>query len=427
MGVPRALAARTVLGWAPAARRRIVAGVGYPGARTLAAVERDGRAAGAGAVLRRRSDDAVAAVVFTSGSTGPPKGVEVRHPQLAAQARALGDLYDLGPGTVNVATFPPFALFGPLLGMTTVIPRMDPTRPADADPEQIAEAVRAFGATVLFGSPALLRTLGRWARSTGALLPTLRTVLSAGAPVPLPVIRDVLRLCPDGARVATPYGATEALPVTSITSAELLALDAPGTCVGRPVAGVDVTVVRITDGLLPRLQPADHLPPGEVGEVVVRGPVVTGGYVRRPEATALATTEWDGHRAHRMGDLGVMDADGRLWFCGRRVHRVETPDGPLHTVPTEARYTGHPAVARAALVGIGRRPGQRAVLVVELEPGAVLDDALRAELLAFGDVPQVTAVLDHPVFPVDVRHNAKVGYELLAAWAAKKMEVVGGA
>ncbi|MBA2575853.1 MAG: AMP-binding protein [Euzebyaceae bacterium] len=415
LGSPRAHLARAVLRWAPAARRLVV--------RRL---ERLGRSRRAWRAAPRR-DGETAAILYTSGSTGPPKGVEYRHPHFAAQVESLRALYDLRAGDVSLATFPPFALFGPALGLTTVVPRMDPTRPAAVDPRAVLEAAALFDATVMFGSPALLDTVGRYAAATGARLPALRTVVSAGAPVPEPVIRDVVGMLADAGRVATPYGATEALPVSSIGSDELLALPPRprrGVCVGRPAPGVDIRIAPVEDR--PWTVVPDPLPDGEIGEIVVRGDVVTEAYRGRPEATALAKADWDGRRAHRMGDLGWLDDRGRLWFCGRVAHRVLTGDEILYPLPCEEVFAVHPAVARAALVGVGPRRAQRPVLCVELQDGARPGPALTGELLALGGAHPHTrpiqTVLYHPRFPVDIRHNAKVGYEALAGWAARTLD-----
>ncbi|GAA4857820.1 fatty acid CoA ligase family protein [Actinomycetospora straminea] len=424
VGVAKAHLARRALGWCPDARIAVTAGpVPVPGTIGVRRLGREG-ARHAPVAVAPPPTGTPAAILFTSGSTGPPKGVEHSPAGLLAQAGLVRDLYGLGPGDVSLATFPPFALFGPALGMTTVVPRMDPTRPAAVVPARLVRAARRTGATVMFGSPAVLDRLGRGAPA-GTLLPDLRQVVSAGAPVPRATQRRVLALLGAGAQVHTPYGATEALPVTTIGSDELLALPDDGICVGRPVPGVDVTLIPVTDGPVTSVAAAGEVPPGEVGEVVVRGPVIRAGYAERPDATAAATVDWDGVPAHRMGDLASLDDQGRLWFAGRVAHVVHTADGPLYSVPCEEVLNRHPAVRRSALVGIGTPGAQRPVLVVELATPGRLDDALRAELLGLAaDDPRTATVhtlLEHPGLPVDPRHNSKIDRPALAAWATREL------
>ena len=418
LGIAKAHLARRLLGWAPSAHVLVTAGHGPPlGGTTLRRVERTGRQR-LPFVPTERPDGAPAAILFTSGSTGPPKGVEHGERQLLAQAALVGELYGLGPDDVSLATFPPFALFGPVLGMTTVVPRMDATRPADVVPARVVGAAQRFGATVMFGSPALLDTVSR----AGGRMPTLRCVISAGAPVPRRVQRRTLAMLAQGAQVHTPYGATEALPVATIGSDELLSLPETGICVGRPVPGVDVALIRVTDDPITELTPGLRVGPGEIGEVVVRGAVVSPSYAERPEATAAAKLQWDGAPAHRMGDLASWDDQGRLWFAGRKAHVVHTADGPMHSVPCEEVFNLHPAVRRSALVGTGPRGSSTPVLCVELEQGATSSPALTAELLALGAADPrtrpITRVLYPPTFPVDIRHNSKIDRPALGAWAA---------
>jgi len=421
LGIAKAHLARRLLGWAPSARVLVTAGRGPAlGGRTLRRVEQDGR-------WRlpfsppERAAGSPAAILFTSGSTGPPKGVEHGEQQLLAQAGLIRELYGLTADDVLLSTFPPFALFGPLLGLTTVVPRMDATRPADVVPARVRTAAARFGATVMFGSPALLDTVSR----AGGSMPTLRRVISAGAPVPRTVQRRTLALLRPGAQVFTPYGATEALPVASIGSDELLGLPEGGICVGRPVPGVDVALIRVTDAPIAELTP-DLLVEGvdEVGEVLVRGPVVSPAYADRPEATAQAKVRWDGQVAHRMGDLASRDAQGRLWFAGRKAHVVHTPDGPLYSVPCEEVFNLHPGVRRTALVGTGPAGRSTPVLVVELEPGVEQSAALTQELLARGAAEQrtrtVRRVLYRDRLPVDIRHNSKIDRAALAVWAQEQ-------
>jgi acyl-CoA synthetase (AMP-forming)/AMP-acid ligase II len=432
IGVPRAHIARVLFGWArPTLRTCVTVGprLGW-GGHTLRAVRRRGDRAATNAAADTAATD-TAAILFTSGSTGPAKGVVYTHAIFAAQVEMLRRLYDIRPGEVDLPTFPLFGLFGPALGMTAVLPRMDFTRPGSVHPPEILDPVRRHGVTNLFGSPALLRRVGRWAAARGVRLPGLRRVISAGAAVPWQTLDTFRRLLGDGVQVHTPYGATEALPVCSIGSDEILGetrhrtAEGAGVCVGRPVEGMRVTILRITDEPIPSWGEDLELPPGGVGEIAVRGPVVTASYFGRPQATALAKVpDPDGGFWHRMGDLGYRDDAGRVWFCGRKSQRVTTPAGMLCTDACEGVFNAHPAVARTALVGVPGKGGTEPVLCVEVDREAPPRprEGLRRELLALGAARPQTAgirtLLFHPSFPVDVRHNAKIFREKLAAWAA---------
>ena len=442
VGSDRAHLARRLLRWAPTADRHVVTGardsarlVGGPGATTLAQLERDGAAGGDRTTWTPRAAGDEAALLFTSGSTGAPRAVVHRHPHLTATVGVLRRMYGLRPGEVTVATFPPFTLFGPALGQTTVLPDMDFTRPAAADPEHLRDLVARYEADLLFASPALLASLARHRRP----LPSLRLVLSSGAPVPGHVVDRIAALLPEGAAVSTPYGMTEALPICAIGGAELLATatlhDPPrGVCVGTPAPGTDVLVIDVDDRPLSAVDAVDAVEDGRVGELVVRGPQVTEAYAGRPAATARAKTTWQGRTAHRTGDLAWRDARGRLWFCGRAVHRVRTTAGPIDPLPVEQLVLDHPHVERAALVGIGDADAKRPVLVVQPASGAAsvwrpaarrgrarLLAELRARLDAHPHGAVVETVLLRRRIPVDARHNAKIGYEQLARWATARL------
>ena len=267
----------------------------------------------------------LAAILFTSGSTGSPKGVRYEHGMFEAQVRLVRETYGIAPGEVDLPLLPVFALFNPALGMTTIVPEIDPRRPAAVDPARVVEAIRQENVTNSFGSPTLWRIIADHCRSRGVTLPSLRRVLCAGAPVPASLWEDTRAFLPNG-RLHSPYGATEALPVASISAGEVVPEAAFwGAPVGRPVPGMSVKVVAVTDGVIPRLADARELPAGEVGEIIVAGPVVTREYDALPEATLRAKIEApDGSVWHRMGDCGRLDAGGFLWFHGRAAERVET-------------------------------------------------------------------------------------------------------
>ena len=294
-----------------------------------------------------------AAIIFTSGSTGPPKGVLYSHGNFDRQVDEIRDFYGIQPGEIDLPGFPLFALFNAAMGVTTVVPDMDFTRPAQADPRKILEAANDWKVTQAFGSPALWNVVGRYCEQRGDSLPTLRRVLSAGAPVPPHVLQRMKRAIHAEGDVHTPYGATEALPVASISASEVLAETAAqsragrGTCVGRRFPGMEWKVIEIRDDPIDELPLARELPRGEIGELIVRGPVVTARYVTRTESNRLhkipdGNTVW-----HRMGDVGYLDARDRFWFCGRKSHRVTTAAETLYTIPCEAIFQQHERVYRA--------------------------------------------------------------------------------
>jgi acyl-CoA synthetase (AMP-forming)/AMP-acid ligase II len=242
-------------------------------------------------------------------------------------------------------------------------------------------------------------------------------------------------IAPDG-EVHTPYGATEALPVASIGASDVLGetrhrwARGGGTCVGSRFAGIEWRIIAISDGPIGRLADTVELAPGEIGELIVRGPVVTSQYVTRREANPLAKIADGDSFWHRMGDVGYLDPRDRFWFCGRKAHRVETAAGTLYTIPCEAFFNQHPAVYRSALVGIGPSGRQRPVIVVEPWPerrprGWRARRALLAELAAIAEAnPPVREIGDFLIrraMPVDIRHNAKIFREQLAGWAARKL------
>jgi acyl-CoA synthetase (AMP-forming)/AMP-acid ligase II len=365
--------------------------------------------------------DDLAAILFTSGSTGAPKGVCYEHGMFEAQVRLIRATYAIEPGEIDLPMLPIFALFNPALGMTTIVPEIDPRRPAAVDPAKIVEAIQQEKVTNSFGSPTLWRKIAGYCRAHNISLPTLRRVLCAGAAVPADLWTQSRAFLPNG-RLHSPYGATEALPVASMAAGEVDLPCVRGACVGRPVCEIDLKIIAISDDPIPSLAATQEIPRGETGEIIVRGPVVTKTYDALPPATALAkisdgTTVW-----HRMGDCGYLDADNRLWFCGRKAERVVSTLGTLHTEPCEQVFRAHPGVARCALIGVGTRPNQRPALVVETQlvddiQGHALARGLRALALQHPHTAGISLFFFRPRFPVDVRHNAKIHRLTLARWA----------
>lgn len=431
IGIALAHVARKLLRWAGSASKLVTVGprLGW-GGTTLAAIEAAG--AGAGPQLAATDGDETAAILFTSGSTGVPKGVVYRHRHFVGQIELLRNAFGDTAGGVDLPTFPPFALFDPALGLTSIIPDMDPTRPAKADPRKLHDAIKRFGVDQLFGSPAVMKVLVDY----GHKLPGVKRAMSAGAPVPPETVAKVRALLPADANFWTPYGATECLPVAVVEGRTLEATRAAteagaGTCVGDVVAPNQVRIIAITDAPISDWSGVQELPAGQIGEITVAGPTATDAYFNRPQATAaakIAETLADGSTriVHRMGDVGYFDAEGRLWFCGRKTQRLQTVAGPLYTEQVEPVFNTVAGVRRTALVGVGEAGNQRPVLCYELEPGVsdspAIAAALRAVAAAHAHTAGIADFLPHKAFPVDIRHNAKIGREKLAVWAAGQLE-----
>jgi acyl-CoA synthetase (AMP-forming)/AMP-acid ligase II len=409
--------------------------------------------------------DDPAAIIFTSGSTGPPKGVLYRHGNFDRQVTEIRDRYGIEPGEIDLPCFALFGLFNAAMGVTTVLPRMDFSRPAQVDPRNIVEAVEQWKVTQSFASPAVWERVGPYCQANDIRLNSLTRVMSAGAPVAAQVLVPMKNVIHPEGEVHVPYGATEALPVATIAATEVLSQtwsltqQGHGVCVGRKFAGIEWRVIQVVGGSIAAINDAEELAPGEIGELIVRGPVVTNEYVTRCEANPLAkisdlecgdlsplsiskqreasldfgatlksktVTSYRTPKVwHRMGDCGYLDEEDRFWFCGRMSQRVVTNSAVLYTIPIEAHFNALSNVTRSALVGIGPRESQQPAVVLEVLPdhrhrlrSAALRQIAKETMLRTG----VRHLLEYPrALPVDVRHNAKIGREQLAVWAEKQL------
>lgn len=408
---------RWLVGPATAAHRRLLkVSAQLPG--SAAALDGSQRAS-----LPEVGGEAEAAVVFTSGATGPAKGVLYLHRQVQAQLSVVRQTYQLTEQDRIVAGFAPFALLGPALGVGSAVPAIDVTKPATLTAAALAEAVLAIEASVVFASPAALRTVAGTAAelSSGqrAALARVRLLMSAGAPVPVELLRQLSRLLP-AAEAHTPYGMTEVLPVTDVTLPELERAGAgDGVCVGRAVAGVEIGISAL-DGLggdVGKLSAE----PDVVGEICVRA-----AHAKQRYDALWATERLSSHDAgwHRTGDVGRLDGEGRLWVQGRRQHLITTPGGLLTPVGLEQQIAAAPGVMAAAVVGVGPAGAQQPVAVIVADgptrrrrgpvAGVELTDAVRAAAQA-----PIAAVLRIDKLPLDIRHASKVDRSALAAWAEK--------
>lgn len=450
IGTPRAHAGRVAFGWGRETVRTnvVVARAGRPGMPTLRSLER--HPVPAKPVRGAISPEDPAVIAFTTGSTGAPKPTVLRQRNLAAMmALVLGHWgYTDGREVVDMTTFPMFWIIGLSAGGTVVVPPMDFTLkgPGDADPAPLVRTMQECGVRSLFASPALLVNLAAYARANDVTLPAVSRIVAGGAEVPGPLFAEVKAVLGPTGEMYSDYGATEALPVTEIAGDEVVDGTWPatergaGVCVGRPLPGVEVRIVAIDDGPIATWADATEMPVGEIGEVVARSPHISEEYYRQPRADEdnkiAAADDLDGSGGsgdsgepggswHRIGDTGYLDAEGRLWVCGRRSHRVVTDRGVAYPLCCEPVVNAHPAVKRSALVGVeGGGRGREAVLCIELRAG-VDRASVEGELERLVATTDATRLVDRIVFvdhlPVDRRHNAKIdrpriGADLSRSW-----------
>lgn len=371
-------------------------------------------------------------VLFTTGSTEAARAVGITFGKLAGLYSAVRELLDLGSDDVTMSTVPAIGLFDVLFGATVVLPPMSPVRLASADPRKLSDAITRFGVTKMMVSPTLLVRLGDYVAARGVRFPSVRKVVMIGALATQKLVERFRAALPDASRLEVAYGSTEASVMATLEFAELEETDAltatgKGGCVGRPGFGCELRIVRISDDAIPTWSDEWLAGPGEVGEIVVAGPLVTGTYYDAPDVDAR-TKIADGRRLwHRTGDLGTIDEKGRLWIAGRKTNRIFTASGPLFPEQWEGVFNAHPDVQRTALVGIGAPPAQRPVVCVELKRTATEHERRRieGELRRLARRFPLTATADtflfHPSFPVDARHNAKVNRKELALWAEREL------
>ncbi|MDB4286023.1 fatty acid CoA ligase family protein [bacterium] len=428
IGITKAHVARVLLGWGRSTiKKRVTIGSRlFWGGRLLKKIKDSGRSDAPAECFAVQPDD-LASISFTSGSTGIPKGVMSTHGNIHHQVEIIRRTYHVRPGEIDLPTFPPFALLNAIVGMGSIIPDMDPTRPASVDPERIIRVMDQFKVTSMFGSPALIDRVGRYGEANNVKLPSLKRVFSAGAPVSAKALRRFSAMLNPTTQIFTPYGATESMPVASIGSHEILKKEVQqrtesggGICIGKPVDTLEAQVIRITDEPISFWSEELKLGVGEIGEIVVKGKNVTQAYFNRDVATKSAKIKDGDSIWHRMGDLGYKDAEGNLWFCGRKAHIVKLDDKELYSVQCESIFNKHPQVHRTALVGVRKK----AVLCVEVDKYVDSPNRgkIKKELLEWAAGNELTkdiqTILFHPSFPVDIRHNAKIFREKLAVWAA---------
>jgi len=379
-----------------------------------------------------REDDA--AIFFTSGSTGPAKAVVYKHYMLIAQLNHLKEHFSYHPREIDFCTFPLIGLFSMCLGLSVVLANMDMTHPARLKPGNLLQAINRFDCTYMFCSPMVLKKLAEFGNRNKIQVPTLKKIMSAGAPVTPEVLKGFSNLIADEAEIHTPYGATEALPVTDVHHKELIEVYehsncyANGICVGYPLKNIDLRIIKISDAVIQKWEKAEECKIDEVGEIVVRGENVSQSYFENKTANKFSKIKDSNSSVlwHRMGDVGRIDNQGRVWFYGRKSQRVEAAGKTLFTIPTEAVFNQHKDVERSALLGLHKNGKTLPVVCIQLKKGRKRTSDKIRQLQALAAENESTAGISefffYKRFPVDPRHNAKIYREKLVQWTQKKIK-----
>lgn len=370
----------------------------------------------------------LAAILFTSGGTGRPKGVEYTHEIFNRQTDVLQELFNLTPEDIDVPGFPLFSFFTMSMGMTSVIPDMNPSKPAKCDPEALVKNINDNKATFVAGSPAIWDRVGKHLEKTNQTLDSVKYIVMFGAPVRNEVHERLLsRLTREDADTYTPYGATECLPVSCFNGKEILTstqfdtAKGSGTCIGTPCPGVEIRIINDVEGVIKDIKDTRQLPTGMIGEIIVRTRTATAAYHELKDKTREAKI-YDGDTFwHRMGDMGRIDSSGRLWFYGRKAHQVKAHATTYYPISTEAIFNKHPMVEKSALIWVLKNNRIRPALTIEPNGFVLNKSRLKQELKIMANQYSHTKDIDEificSKFPVDIRHNIKIDRKALAKLA----------
>ncbi|MFZ4714420.1 MAG: fatty acid CoA ligase family protein [Bacteriovoracaceae bacterium] len=375
--------------------------------------------------------DEMSAILFTSGGTGIPKGVIYTHKILDTQRKMLQQMFQLTSHDIDLPCFPLFALFTISMGMTSCIPEMNPSKPSKVNPKKIVQNILQFNPTFLAGSPAIWEKVGEYCHTQKITLPSVKYLVMFGAPVSVQIHQLFAPLLTNGTTY-TPYGATESLPVSNISGKDVLektaklSLEGKGTCVGKPVEGSRVCIYDDSEIPEPRFIEGKKKKAFEVGEILVQGDIATKEYFDMKAQTELHKIYDEEKFWHRIGDLGYFDDEGKLWFCGRKSHKVNTQVGPMYSIPCEAIFNQHPMVKRSALVGLGESGKEIPAIVIERidhfmsmteSSQKKFDQELKDLGAKFAHTKMIQHFFLYDYFPVDVRHNIKIDRLKLKSWA----------
>lgn len=433
IGTGKSHIARWLLGWGKSSIKHNISveKTGLFGGITLKAIINKHPLSGT-FPIKQLDPQQIAAILFTSGSTGSPKGVVYTHQMFETQIELLKNEFHIHHGEKDLATFPLFSLFGPALGMASIVPDMNASKPITADPNFLFAAIDKYQCTNLFANPALIDILGTAGEKQGIKLKSIKRVITAGAPATLSAIKCFVKLLNKNTKLINSYGATESLPISAINSSELLKTEdetnaGGGICVGKAVQNTLIKIIHISDDVFANIDECQLLDKYDIGEIIVKGDQVLQQYYNNEQATkASKINDGDGFY-HRMGDIGYLDKFNRLWLCGRKQHRVITNNKTYYSLPIERIFNTHPNVKRSALVGIQRRNNTQPFICIEKSTTSKISKYklfydLRLIAKNNKQTQDINNFLIHKSFPMDIRHNAKIFREKLARWAMKEIE-----
>jgi olefin beta-lactone synthetase len=367
--------------------------------------------------LEEINDHDLAAILFTSGGTGTPKGVEYTHHIFATQTMMLKKLFNLNHNDIDLPGFPLFSLFTMSMGMTSVIPDMDPSKPAKVIAKNIIENIQDQNTTFIAGSPAIWERVGLYCQKNNIKLHSVKYLVMFGAPVSPSIHKMWKEILPNGTTY-TPYGATECLPISCISGKEL---EGPktennnsgeGTCIGQPLENVQIRVIKQCDGKIENIEDTVQLEDYQIGEIIVKSEVATQSYYKADKQTEMAKIKDDGSFWHRMGDMGYQDSDKNLWFCGRCSHKVII-EGKIHSpIQSEAIFNTQSEVRRSALIPFKDKSAIIIEPINSFKRFPLFNNKLKRQLIELSKkhdkTKHVSEVFFKKSFPVDVRHNIKI-------------------
>ncbi|MCL2491323.1 MAG: fatty acid CoA ligase family protein [Coriobacteriia bacterium] len=356
-------------------------------------------------------EDEMAAILFTSGATGKPKGVVYTHKIFITQTALLQQMYGLTSNDVDCPCFPLFSFFTLAMGLTSFIPPIDPSKPSEIDPSAVVATIQNNNVTFAAGSPAIWMKVADYCIAHDIELPSLKSLVMFGAPVALSMHEKWQKVLPNGTTY-TPYGATESLPISNISGNYILEHTSDATC-----KGAGVCVGPVVPPLEARIYNDD--------EIIVSGPVVTTEYYNEAEATRASKLSLDGALWHKVGDVGTIDEQGRIWFWGRNSHVVDLEDRKMYPIPCELVFNQLDGIKRTALVGPIIDEKVVPTLVIEMEDGSTrmtdeLLGALQDTRNRFEHTLPIELFYLKRSFPVDVRHNIKIDRLALRRWVEDK-------